>query len=245
MTRAGGSLRLAPGLDPARLAGAFALHQRLHLPGLFSQADARAIGAALAGPVPWHKSMHIAGKGYDFALDTLEAMPAEPRAAMDAAFVEGGKTGFQYQFDAWRLSDHMEAGARQGGALGPIEAVYDLLNSRAFLDFIAAMTGETRGTYVDAQATRYRPGDFLTAHDDEVEGKNRLFAYVLNFTPAWRTDWGGLLAFHDADGHVSEAYSPTFNALNIFRVPQVHAVTQVASFAAGPRLSITGWIRER
>ena len=189
--------------------------------------------------------MHIAGKGYDFALDTLDAMPADKRAAMDAAFIEGGKAGFQYQFDAWRLSDHMEAGARQGGALAPIEAVYDLVNSRAFLDFIAALTGETRAAYADAQATRYRPGDFLTAHDDEVEGKNRLFAYVLNFTPAWRPDWGGLLAFHDADGHVSEAYSPTFNALNIFRVPQTHAVTQVASFAAGPRLSITGWIRER
>ena len=52
-------------------------------------------------------------------------------------------------------------------------------------------------------------------------------------------------AFHDADGHVSEAYAPTFNALNIFRVPQLHSVTQVASFAGGPRLSVTGWIRER
>ena len=97
----------------------------------------------------------------------------------------------------------------------------------------------------DAQATRYRPGDFLTAHDDDVAGKHRLYAYVLNFTPAWRPDWGGLLAFHDADGHVSEAYTPTFNALNIFRVPQQHAVTQVASFAGAQRLSITGWIRER
>ena len=139
----------------------------------------------------------------------------------------------------------VEGGQRKGGPLAPIEAVYDLLNSAPFLAFIRALTGDSRAAYVDAQATRYRPGDFLTAHDDDVEGKNRLFAYVMNFTPAWRADWGGLLAFHDADGHVAEAYTPTFNALNIFRVPQVHAVTQVASFAAGPRLSITGWIRER
>ena len=109
----------------------------------------------------------------------------------------------------------------------------------------STLTGDPRCAYADAQATRYRPGDFLTAHDDDVAGKKRLYAFVLNFTPAWRPDWGGLLAFHDADGHVSEAYTPTFNALNIFRVPQQHAVTQVASFAGAERLSITGWIRER
>lgn len=245
MSLAAGGLSLASGLDPDRLAGAFARRGRLHLPGLMPDEQAQAIGAALAVAVPWHKSMHVGGKSYDFALDTLAAMPADKRAALDATFVEGGKSGFQYQFDAWRLSDVVEGGQRKGGPLAPLEAIYDLLNSEPFLAFIRALTGEPRAAYVDAQATRYRPGDFLTAHDDDVEGKSRLFAYVMNFTPAWRADWGGLLAFHDADGHVAEAYTPTFNALNIFRVPQLHAVTQVASFAAGPRLSITGWIRER
>ena len=59
----------------------------------------------------------------------------------------------------------------------------------------------------------------------------------------WRADWGGLLLFQDADGHVSEGYVPKFNALNLFAVPQTHAVSQVASFATASRLSITGWIR--
>ena len=62
------------------------------------------------------------------------------------------------------------------GALAPLEALYDLINSAAFLDFIRAVTGEARVAFCDAQATRYRPGDILTAHDDDVEGKNRLFA---------------------------------------------------------------------
>lgn len=239
------SLKLTPGLDPGRLAAAFARFGRLHLPGILPLAQARGVSAALATATPWHKSMHIGGKAYDFALETLAAMPAERRAALDAAMVEGGKAGFQYQFDAWRLSDLMEAGQRAGGPLALLESVYDLLNSEAFLQFVRKLTGDPRPAYVDAQATRYRAGDFLSVHDDGVEGKKRLYAYVLNFTPAWRTDWGGLLAFYDADGHVAEAYVPTFNALNIFRVPQLHAVTQVASYAAGERLSITGWIRER
>ena len=129
--------------------------------------------------------------------------------------------------------------------MAPFADLYDMLNGPAFLGFVRTLSGDPRAAYVDAQATRYRAGDFLTAHDDDVVGKSRLYAYVLNLTPQWRTDWGGLLAFHDADGHLAEAYVPTFNALNIFRVPQLHSVTQVASFAAGSRMSITGWIRER
>lgn len=239
------ALSFAGGLDPARLAPTFARHGRLHLPGVFAPAAAKAVGASLANAVPWHKSLNANGKSYDIGLETLQAMPPERRAELDSAIVQGGRTGFQYLFDAWRLSDVVEAGQRQGGALAPLEAVYDFLNSETFLGFVRTLTGDPRPAYVDAQATRYQAGDFLTAHDDDVEGKNRLYAYVLNFTPAWRPDWGGLLVFHDIDGHIAEGYCPTFNALNIFRVPQLHAVTQVASFAGGDRLSITGWIRER
>ncbi|WP_421933547.1 2OG-Fe(II) oxygenase [Phenylobacterium sp.] len=236
--------QLARGLDPGKLHAAFARFGRLHLPGVFRPEDALAIHAALTA-APYHRSLTAAGKSYDIALETLAAMPPERRAELEAAILEGGRTGFQYQFDAWRLSDLMEAGQRTGGALAPLEGLYDLINSEPFLAFIRTLTGDPRCAYADAQATRYRPGDFLTAHDDDVAGKKRLYAFVLNFTPAWRPDWGGLLAFHDADGHVSEAYTPTFNALNIFRVPQQHAVTQVASFAGAQRLSVTGWIRER
>ncbi len=245
MSPAAPRLSFARGLDPARLAPTFARHGRLHLPGLLPAHQAKAVGAALAGPVPWHRSLNAHGKSYDIGFEALEAMPPERRAELDAAIVAGGRSGFQYQFDAWRLSDLMEAGQRTGSALAPLESAYDFVNSEPFLAFIRKLTNDPRPAYADAQATRYRAGDFLTAHDDDVEGKNRLYAYVLNFTPVWRPDWGGLLVFHDIDGHLSEGYSPTFNALNIFRVPQQHAVTQVASFVGAERLSITGWIRER
>ena len=235
--------RFAPGIDPEQLKSRFARHGRLHIPGVFAEPNAQAIGDALAGDMPWHRSVNIKGKAYDLALDQIEAMPPDRRAEFETAVLEGGRTGFQYQFDAWRLSDLMEADMR--GAVPALEALYDFLNGEAFLGFARALTGEDACAYVDAQATRYTPGHFLTAHDDDVAGKNRLFAYVLNFTPAWRTDWGGLLLFHDADGNVAEGYSPAFNALNIFRVPQLHSVSPVAAYAGAPRLSVTGWIRSQ
>jgi hypothetical protein len=235
---------IAPQHDPRRLRAVFERHGRLHLPGFFRAKDAERIGRRLSGPVPWIRSVNVRGKSYDIALDAFETMPADRARQLAEAVAEGGRSGFQYQFDAWRLSDLMEAGGSVPPPLEPLAEVYRFLNGPAFLRFVAELAG-VEPDFCDAQATRYTAGHFLTAHDDAVDGKNRLLAYVLNFTPAWRPDWGGLLLFHDADGHVAEGYTPGFNALNIFRVGQAHAVSQVASFVTAPRLAITGWVRHR
>ena len=124
-------------------------------------------------------------------------------------------------------------------------AVLSFLNSPAFLTFVRRLTGDERPVFCDAMATRYLPGHFLTAHDDEAPGENRLYAYVLNLTGRWRADWGGMLLFLDDQDHVAEGYVPAFNALNIFRVPQRHAVSFVTPYAGAARLSITGWIRSK
>lgn len=237
-----GALSLDPRLDAGALAPVFARFGRLHIPDLLSAADAQGLAAALA-KAPWSRTFLAAGKGYDISLADYAATPAKVKAEVEAAIAQGGRTGFQFDFDTYRISDELEAGRRHGGAVEALEAAYDLLNSEAFLGFVRRLTGDDRPAYVDAQATRYRAGQFLTAHDDELPGKDRLYAYVLNMTPAWRVEWGGLLVFHDADGHVAEAYAPKFNALNLFRVPAWHSVSQVAAYVDQPRLAITGWIR--
>ena len=81
-------------------------------------------------------------------------------------------------------------------------------------------------------------------HDDAVAEKQRVAAYVLGLTAEWRTEWGGLLMFHDSRGDVERALIPRFNTLTMFRVPKVHSVSAVAAAAARPRCSITGWLRK-
>jgi len=239
------SLVIDPGLDAARIAPVFRRHGRIHLPGFFTAEGAEAVGKALAGPVPWLKSVKIGDTGIDATMADYDAMPAEQRAAMQAAMREEARTGFLYRFDKWRLSDDIEAGVRRGGALAAAEAVYDFINGEVFLAFIRTLTGDPRAAFCDAMGSRYRRGDFLTSHHDGLEGQNRLYAFVFNFTPVWRPDWGGLLLFHDDEGHVSEGYTPAWNALNLFRVPQSHSVSPVWEFAGADRLSITGWVRSR
>lgn len=169
----------------------------------------------------------------------LASLEPAQKQALGQAIQSAATDGFQYLYDNHPVFDLV-----QTGQAAPIWTdLLAFLNGEAFLGLMRDLTGEPRIALADAQLTRFRPGHFLTEHDDHVEGKNRYFAYVLNLTPAWRIDWGGLLAFHSADGNVAEAFTPRFNALNLLRVPMPHSVTQVALSAGAERISVTGWLR--
>jgi hypothetical protein len=235
-------LALSPDLDLDALRRDFARKGRLHIPNVLAADSAERVAEALASHRDWTLSVKVGDETFEMPLERLaEADPAE-RARIGALTADGSSPKMQYLFDTWRVGFFVDRGFRSGGA---IEALYDFMNGDVFLDFVRDLTGDARAAFCDAQATRYRPGHFLTAHDDSSEGKHRLFAYVLNFTRAWRPDFGGQLQFLDDAGHVEEAYSPAFNALNLFAVPKKHAVSYVAPFAQSERLSVTGWVRAR
>lgn len=230
------------GLDPSQIAGVLRRFGRAHLPGVLPEATARALHAGLLSGTPYRRHLAAGERHITMAMDAFEAQGEAWKAEVYAAVRSTAAAGFSYLFDTYPVAEEVEAGARLGLAA---EQVYDALNAPAGLRWLRAVTGEPRCAYVDAQATRFLPGHFLTGHDDGVAGKDRLFAYVLNLTPGWRAEWGGLLLFTDGDGHVAEGYTPAFNALNLLRVPQAHLVSEVASYAPAPRLSVTGWIRAR
>ena len=114
------------------------------------------------------------------------------------------------------------------------------MHARGRPDSLALVDSRQRFTYaeLDGHASRYAPGQFLTTHDDHIEAKSRRAAYVMNLTPRWRPDWGGLLLFYDRLGNVTRGYTPGFNMLNLFAVPQAHAVSWVTPLAAVPRFRV-------
>jgi hypothetical protein len=231
-----------PALDGGRLAPVFARFGRLHLPDFLTAPGAETLLSALHESQGWTVSTIGRGSTVDIPAEAFASADEPTRAALIAAGHNEARSGFHYMFESLRISDIIDAG--EGASLpAPLRDLYGWLNGEAFLSFARAMSGHDDLNYVDAQATRYRAGHYLNEHDDEKAGAGRRLAYVLNLTPAWRPSWGGLLAFLDADGHVAEAYTPAFNALNLFRTPQPHMVSQVAAFAPAPRISITGWIR--
>ncbi|MEG3182286.1 2OG-Fe(II) oxygenase [Sphingomonas sp. LT1P40] len=231
---------LHPSIDPARLATAFARDGRVQIAPFLTDAHAERLAAHLAARADWRRVLNSSDKVFEFAAAELAALTPDQRTRLDDAVHSAARAGFQYRYDSIRVPDAAAARAAQGD---PLAALAAFLSSPPVLAMLASITGDTGPTFADAQATRYLSGDFLTAHDDAVPGKNRHAAYVLGLTPQWRAEWGGLLLFHGGAGGIAEGYVPGFNTLSLFAVPQAHSVSLVAPYAAHPRLSVTGWLR--
>lgn len=234
------AIHLSVGLDIDSLTAAFATRKRIHIPNILSVESADAVAGVLETETRWKTTVAAGGDFFEMPLNGRLAEDSAKQAWLDDAKVDGASPLTQYIFDTRRLDlrEGHEAGHRDAA-----DAVMDFMNGDAFLNLIRTITGDDRVDLVDGQASRYRPGHVLTAHNDVSAGKNRLYGYVLNFTREWRPDWGGNLVFYGPDGHIEHGWVPAFNALNLFVVPTRHAVTQVASFAAKDRLSIVGWVR--
>lgn len=235
-------VEFGPGVRAADAARVYARLGRVHVADVLSEASARRACESLTTEVEWQLHFNDGERVYDLSAAQVAALPEANRTALLEAIHRKAQTGFQYLFDNCPLSD-LHALRQHTGWYAM--RIFEFLNSTRFLDYARKLTGVRSIALADAQATRYRSGHFLTCHDDQVGGRNRVAAYVLNLTPAWRADLGGILNFIARDGHVAEGYVPCFNALNVFRVPQKHAVSCVAPFApASGRLSISGWLRE-
>lgn len=234
--------RLDPRLDADTLARTFAARRRVRIADFLAGDAAAMLHAALRGRDDWRQVVNSGEKVFDLDRATRAAMSKEQLDALDASVHAGAREGFQYRFESIRVPDDASTRAASDDVLTRFA---EWMSGGEAREFLREVTGDAAIAFVDAQATAYSPGDFLTGHDDEVAGKGRKAAYVLGLTPKWRLEWGGLLLFHGAGGGVEEGWPPGFNTLNIFAVPQPHSVSLVTPSAAFRRYSITGWLRER
>lgn len=229
----------APQVRADLVAGVFRASGRVHIGGVLADEAALRLYQCLTREVPWQEVTGDA-RGHHELPASGDPESAQARDALLSGAEREAGYGFAYRYRNFPMLDHYEAGRHRELY---VMRLLEFLNSGPFIDFARLATGCSRISFADAQATLYGPGDFLTCHDDAVAGKQRHAAYVLSLTPEWRADWGGLLAFPDQGGHLHEAFCPSFNALNLLRVPTPHLVTQVSSFARAGRYSITGWLR--
>ena len=240
MTASAFGYTLNPKLDAERLARDFARAGRIHIPELLAGDAAEQLYRYLRENGAWRLHINQGEKLFELDRTQQAALTPDAAAKLDLAVHQAARYGFQFRFESIRVSDSAADRAAQPSLLNDFAR---FLSSEVMLGFLRRVTGAADIGFADAQATAYAPGHFLTNHDDNVAGKNRRAAYVFNLTPEWRADWGGLLQFFGADGHVAEAYAPRFNALNIFAVPQPHSVSYVTPAAAYRRYAVTGWLR--
>lgn len=233
------TLRRRTADETAALAARLADAGRVQIPDVLDPASAqRLLDAARTEQA--FQTVTLGGRGHvDLPAAWLETLTPAQRADMGRAAQEAATERFHYLYDNLPIWDLDQAGRLDG----VWKAWLSFVNDEPFLAAMREITGEDRIAFADAQVTRYRRGHFLTAHDDGIEGKNRYYAFVLNLSPRWKIEWGGLLMFHGDDGHVSEALLPKYNSLSLLKVPALHSVSQVSLFAGDDRLAITGWLR--
>ncbi|CAI8340406.1 MAG: Uncharacterised protein [Hyphomonas sp. TMED17] len=191
--------------------------------------------------LPWHLVFNQGHKHVEFNQSEQASLTPELHAAIADAARQRSQSEFQYFYENYPVYDILN-GPNPIDRL--LEQIYATMNSPETLQMLKALTGET-ADFCDMQATRYSAGHFLTEHHDDVIGKNRKLAYVINLSQSWKSEWGGTLQFVDDDGAVVDEFLPRFNSLSIFKVPVMHRVSAVVDTVSENRLSLTGWFRTR
>lgn len=232
-------IQISDAVDADSLATILQKDRRIQIRDFLHRDSAEALLKAIQSNQTWYLAYNENGRGVEIPLAEVQASPPQVRQQLFAQINATAANQFQYCFLQYAISDEINRGANPGHGL---HAVHDFYNSEVWLDFMRKMTGVEEITHGDTLCSNYSAGHFLTVHDDKHERRDRVAAYVLSLTQDWQPDWGGHLAFLDDDGNIEQAFMPAFNTLNIFLVPQNHSVQQVATFAKGSRLSLTGWV---
>jgi Rps23 Pro-64 3,4-dihydroxylase Tpa1-like proline 4-hydroxylase len=231
---------LAPSINVQELRHRFAVTGRVQIRPFLTGDAALHLRDYLLVRKGWELALMTGPRLLYFAEKQLDSMPANQRQGLLKLAAPAAEKGQRHAFQRILVTDD-ETGPKEQDT--PLSRFSEFMSSAPVLDMLRTVTNFQEIAFADAQATKYCAGHFATIHHDRAPGSSRLAAYVFGLTERWRPEWGGLLMFHDSQGDVERALVPRLNALNLFRVPQDHSVSEVAPYCDVPRLSVTGWLR--
>jgi SM-20-related protein len=222
---------LNPDLDIAKLSEEFRQKKRILVRNVFKQECANSLHQSLVAETPWVLRFSQHGKSSEFSREQFENLSPQQRGQLIHDVAHFDFIHKRYVMDVALMSD-----------TAYLTRLKRFIDSNEFLDFTKRVTGLSEIHKAGAMATCFEPGNFLRQHDDYQDGENRLCAYVLNMSKAWRPDWGGMLHFMNYHGDVVDTFVPLYNSMSLFSVPVPHMVSMVSPFAEQARYSVTGWL---
>lgn len=232
-------IKLNPDLDIGQLKQAFLKTHRLHIPKIINEEAAEGVHQSLNNEIAWNLAYNDEEGQKDLYARDQQTMTPQDRQAFHQKIMARARTGkFQYLYGCFAVGDAYREGLIKDMY---VARFFEFVNTPEVIGLIKDITGIKGIRRASMQATAYGPGHFLTDHNDFDPEKDRKVAYVFNMTKDWKAEWGGILQFLEDDGYTEHGLIPTFNALNIFEVPQRHIVSQVATYAPKPRFGLTGW----
>lgn len=234
-------------LPRSELAAEFARAGRLQVRDVLTRETAEELRAILATRTEWGVALQVGAQGKPFSLRGSEMRdPAKVQQVADLVReTDRAAANRDYAFRLMRYS-LVEGHLEQWNPGGPHDLLLEHLNAPEFMGLMRDITGIPELVKADGHASCYARQHFLGKHLDSHVAEGWRIAYVLNLTiDDWYPDWGGYLVFYDEEGDIETGFMPRFNTLNLFRVPQAHAVTYVPPFAPRGRYAISGWLRDR
>lgn len=219
-------------LDLERIAEDYSADHRVRVDQLLPEDQAVALSQHLAEQINYRHAFVIDKNYGEVSDEQLNNLTEKDRNQLINAIQAQAAHGVGFWYERFSITSEAQ------GLSGDL---FNWLNSNSLLKELSELTKEAGLTGAIAQATRYQQGDFLTRHQDAVTKEKRKLAYVINLSPSWHPDWGGLLQFYEKNGTPCNAWTPDFNSLSLFDVSHVHSVTCISPFAPKPRLAISGW----
>lgn len=234
---------LQQNLPDAAACAAYARDGRVQVSDFLTPAMAEAVAEALVDRGQWHLSYGPNAQGVHYRRPISAENEQEAQAAMVERLRHRQGNTFGKIHDTYAPWSG-EPVPTEPRALLAVNALMAIVSGPVFRNYLQVLCAEPALHLNLVRATRYRPGHFLSRHDDKIRlaGKTRALAFVLNLSRDWQADWGGLLLFENAAHQATQVMHPLWNSLSVFRVPQTHSVTQVAPWAQGSRLALSGWM---
>lgn len=233
-------LEINAGHDYEAMGHALQEEGRLQVPDFFTADTAEYLHKMHVENRNWYLAYNDGDNYFESPIDELQALPPPQRQRFMNSIYARARTQFQYVFFQYGISQAIELNEQPGH---PMHQVHEFVNSEEFLRPMRTVTGDDDVRSADCFASNYAPGHFLTTHDDRHQKDDRVAAYLFGMTKTWDKNWGGHLAFFDDAGDITSALIPSFNTLNIFIVPQMHAVQLVSPFAGANRSNYLGWLQ--
>jgi SM-20-related protein len=233
-------IRFNPSLDVETAARIFAKRGRVRIADVLEPSSAARLHGSLSAEVPWRLTYNEGDKNIFLDAAALGDLGDLRQHELVRGILSRAQDHFQYLFRSYPIVTAYVQGEDPDLFL---HYAFEWLNDARTLEVMRRITGIDTLVKANAQATLYRPGHFLTQHDDSGHSEQRRrVAYVLSMTRGWRADWGGQLQFLSTDGEIEEVWMPRYNSLALFMVPTPHLVSYVAPFAKQPRYALTGWL---
>lgn len=232
-------LEINPNHDPEALARVLQQEGRLQVPDFFTADTADYLHRIHAENKDWYLAYNDGNNFFESSMQQLQALSSQEKQRFMDNIYARARTQFQYVFFQYYITQAIELNEQPGH---PMHQLHEFMNDGDVLTLMRTLTGGNAISKADCYASNYAPGHFLTAHDDRHASHDRVAAYTFGMTRTWDKNWGGHLAFFDDAGNITKALVPGFNTLNIFLVPQMHAVQLVSPFAGGNRMSYLGWL---